>query len=171
MAKTADFQAAYLRIMQNSPYLASVLKPGRAVVDVQYYAYNGVVGFASSGANLLPNVTQTTTFDTQADSDFVLTFISACAQETTGAPMSYNDNLALQIQDLSTGKFLFNVPTVMGLVTGAGGFPFVLPAPRLFNPNTTIAVSATNRDTIVNAGAGLVNFFYAFHGSRIFYAS
>lgn len=171
MATTADFQSKYLQILTSSPYLANVLKPGRTVADVQYYAYNGVIGFAASGVNLLPAVPQTETFDTQADSDFVLTFISAAVQETTGGPMAYNDNVALQIQDLSTGKFFFNVPTVIGLVTGAGGFPFVLPAPRVFNPNTAIAVSATNRDTIVNAGAGLVNLFYAFHGSRIFYAN
>lgn len=171
MATTQDFQAKYLQIMQSSPYLASVLKPGRQVADVQYYAYNGVVGFLTSGANLAAGAPQAQVFSTQADSDFVLTFISAAVQETTGGPMAYNDNITLQIQDLSTGKFFFNVPTTLGLVAGAGGFPFVLPAPRVLNPNTQIAVTATNRDTIVNGGAGLVNLFYAFHGSRIFYAS
>lgn len=170
MATTTDFQAKYLQILSASPYLSNVLKPGRTVADIQYYAYNGVVGLAASGNNLAANVTQVATFDTEADSDFVLTFISAAVQEVDGGPMAYNDNVTLQVQDLSTGKYLFNVPTVMGLVTGAGGFPFVLPAPRVFNPNTAIAVSVMNRDTIVNAGNGLINFYYAFHGSRIFYA-
>lgn len=171
MATTADFQAKYLAILTNSPYMSAVLKPGRVVADVQYYAYNGAVGFDVSGGNLLLNVPQTNTFDTQSDSDFILTTISAAVQEVTGGPMAYNDNVTLQIQDLSTGKFLFNVPTVMGLVTGAGGFPFVLPAPRVFNPNTSIAVTVENRDSIVNDGAGLVNFYYAFQGTRVFYAN
>lgn len=168
MPTTNDFQAKFLSVLANSPYIASFAKPGRTITDVQYYAYNGRVG--TDAVPLAVGVPQTDTFDTQADSDFLLTFISAAIQETAAGPMAYDDNVALQIQDLSTGKFFFNVPTVIGLVTGAGGFPFVLPAPRLLNPNTSIAVSATNRDAIVNGGAGPVGLYYAFHGTRIFYA-
>ncbi len=163
-----DFQTRYLQILAASPYVQGILKPGRAVADLQYYAYNGRVG--SDAVPLAPGVPQTFTFDTQADSDFVVAAISASVQETVGGPMAYNDNVALQIQDLSTGKRFFNIPTVIGLVTGAGGFPFELPAPRVFAPNTAIAVSATNRDVIVNGGAGPVGLFFAFHGFRVFYA-
>jgi hypothetical protein len=164
-----EFQARYLALLTSSPYIASVAKPGRAIVDVQYYAYNGRVG--TDAVPLALNVPQTSTFDTQSDSDFVLTFFSACVQETAAGAMIYNANTALQIQDLSTGKLFFNVPTALGLISGAGGFPFVFPSPRVLNPNTSIAVTATNRDTLVNGGLGPVGLFYAFHGTRIFYAS
>lgn len=167
MAKS-PFQARYIEILNNSPYVASVRKPGREIVDIAYYAYNGRVG--TDAVPLANGVAQAQTFDTQSDSDFVLSFISATVQETAGGPMQYNDNVQLQIQDLSTGKLFFNVPTTLGLVSGAGGFPLVLPAPRVLNPNTAIAITAINRDPVVNGGAGPVGLYYAFHGTRIFYA-
>lgn len=166
---TANFQQMFLAQLAASPYMASVLTPGRAVADLQYYAYNGRIG--ADAVPLANGVAQTAQFDTQADSDFLLTFISACVQEVANGAMAYNDNVALQIQDLSTGKLFFNVPTALSLVAGAGGFPFVLPAPRVFNPNTAIAVTAINHDAIINGGAGPVGVYFAFHGARIFYAS
>jgi len=165
---TIDFQQQFLNELIATPYYASVLKPGRRVASLQYYAYNGRVG--TDAVPLASGIPQISKFDTQADSDFAMTFISASVQEVINGPMAYNDNLAVQIQDLSTGKFFFNRPTSLSLVTGAGGFPFVLPAPRVLNPNTAIAVTGINFDTIVNAGAGPVGLFYAFHGVRIFYA-
>lgn len=163
-----QFQAKALQILANSDYIQGVAKPGRVIADIQYYVYNGRIG--TDAVPLASGVTQTQRFDTHADSDFAISYIEACLQELAGGVMTYNGNTALQIQDLATGKLFFSVPTAMALVSGAGGFPFVLPAPRLFNPNTAIAVSATNRDTIVNGGAGPVGLYYAFHGTRIFYA-
>lgn len=168
MTTLSDFQAKYLDILVNSPYISGVAKPGRKIADVQYYAYNGRIG--SDAVPLAANVPQISTFDTQADSDFVVSYISAAIQEVADGPMIYNANVAIQIQDLSTGKQFFNVPTALALVTGAGGFPFVLPAPRVFNPNTSIAVTGINRDPLLNTAAGPVGLFYAFHGARIFYA-
>jgi len=165
---TNPLTARFLEIAKTSPYLAGVLKPGRQLAEARYYAYNGRIG--TDAAPLALNVAQVDTFDTQADSDFVLTMISACIQPEANGAMQYNANVATQIQDLSTGKFLFNVPTAIALVTGAGGFPFRLAAPRVLNPNTSIAVTAINRDALINGGAGPVGFFYAFHGTRLFYA-
>jgi len=165
---TNPLTARYLEIAKSSPYLASVLKPGRQLVEAQYYAYNGRIG--TDAVPLALNVPQVDTFDTQADSDFVLTMISACIQPEANGAMQYNGNVAMQVQDLATGKFMFSAPTPIALVTGAGGFPFRLAAPRVLNPNTSIAVSATNRDALINGGLGPVALFYAFHGTRLFYA-
>lgn len=162
-----ELQTRYLDVLNNSPYMKSILQPGRRAIEIEYYCYNGQLGTAATP--LAPNVPQTVTFDTQADSDFAVTFMTGAVQEITNGAMIFNDNVALQITDTSTGKTFFNAPTVMGLVTGAGGFPFVLPAPRVIRPNTTIQVSATNRDTVVNGGAGPVTLFFALHGTRIFY--
>lgn len=169
MAAANPFQTRYLDILRASPYLAPVLRPGQAPVDIAYYAYNTRVG--SDAVPLAAGVAQTQTIETQSDSDFVLTFMSAAIQPTAGGAMQYNANVALQVTDLSTGKPLFSTDTAIALVTGAGGFPYVLPAPRVWSPNITIAVKATNHDTIINGGLGPVGLFIAFHGTRIFYGS
>ena len=161
-------QAKYLEILNASPYLDAVRKPGRQVVDVQYYAYNVRVG--SVAVPLADGVAQTTTFETQADSDFVVSEVSAALQAEDNGAMLYNGNVVLQVTDLSSGKLFYNRPAALALVTGAGGFPFVLPAARVWNPNTSIAVTATNRDALINGGAGPVGLFLAFHGTRLFYA-
>ena len=163
-----DFEALALAIASKTPYLAAALRPGRAVVDLQYYAYNLRIG--TDAAPLTPNTTFSDDIHTQADSDFVATFVSACIQEVANGAMAYNDNVALQIQDLWSGKLWFNVPTVLSLVAGAGGFPFVLTSPRVIPPNSALRFSATNRDTIVNGGLGPVGLFLAVHGTRVFYA-
>lgn len=162
-----ELQAGYLDILNASPYMRSILQPGRRAVEVAYYCYNGQIGNAA--VPLAPLVPQSVFFDTQADSDFAVTFMAAAVIETTNGAAMYNDNVAIQFTDTSTGKSFFNVPTVMGLVTGGGGFPYVLPAPRVIRPNTTLQVTAINRDTIVNGGAGPVSLYWALHGTRIFY--
>ena len=167
MATSADFQARYLQLAQTSPYLAGIIRPNRQVLKISWYVYNGRIG--SDAIPLAPGVAQSDTFDTQADSDFVCTFIEACVQEVANGAMAYNDNVDLQVQDLSSGKLWFSTPTALALVTGAGGFPYKLPAPRVIAPNTSIRVTSTNHDTIVNGGLGPVGVNYALHGSRIFY--
>lgn len=162
------FAQRYLEILKASPYLASVLRPGRQVANIAYYAYNGRIG--TDAAPLANGVPQVGTVETQADSDFVLTFIMAAVQPTAGGPFQYNANVAWQITDLSTGKPLFSADAAIALTSGAGGFPFVLPAPRVYGPNTSIQVRVTNHDPIMNGAAGPVGLYFAFHGTRIYYA-
>lgn len=157
------FQQRYLEIINASPYLKSITKPGRQIQNVEYYVYNTQVGSVASP--LVLNVPQISTIETQSDSDFAITFISAAVQELVNNVVVYNWNMTLQFQDLSTGKTFFNIPTVMGLVSGGGGFPFVLPAPRILNPNTNLAVTCMNRDTVTNPQIAYV----ALHGTRIYY--
>lgn len=162
---TDEFQARYLQLLAQTPYIMGIAKPGRRILGVEYYVYNGQVG--SVAVPLAVNGPQVTNIITQADSDFAITFISAAVQEAVNNAMVYNDNVAWQITDTSNGKQFFNVDTVIGLTSGAGGFPFVLPAPRVIAPNTTLAIKATNRDAAISP----VGLFFAFHGTRIYYAS
>lgn len=162
---TDEFQARYLQLLEQTPYIMGIAKPGRRILGVEYYVYNGQVG--SVAAPLAVNVAQITNIVMQADSDFAITFISAGVQEALNNALTYNDNIAWQITDTSNGKQFFNTDTVIGLTSGAGGFPFVLPAPRVIAPNTTLSVRATNRDAAISP----VGLFFAFHGTRIFYAS
>lgn len=158
-----EFQTRYLEILKNSPYIQAIAKPGRAIQNIEYYSYNTLIG--SAAAPLVNLVPQTSTIETQADSDFAITFMSAAVLETVNGIATYNNNITLQIQDLSTGKLFFNIPTVVGLVTGGGGFPFVLPAPRVVASNSQLLFTAMNRDSAINP----VGLYIALHGSRIYY--
>lgn len=160
-----DFQQKYLQILADSPYIRSVAKPGRTILGIETYVYNATVGTAAIPLTLA-NGAVTATLDTQADSDFVLTYLSASVNITANGDMKVNRNLTLQIQDTSTGKLFFNNPTVMTLVAGAGGFPFIFPAPRVINANTTLLFTVQNRDTTQDYNQA----FLALGGSRIFYA-
>lgn len=165
MAAANIFQQKYLEIVANSDYIKSVRKPGRTIVGIESFVYNVVIGTAAVPLTLANGAVQAT-LETQADSDFVLTYLSACANITANDDMRFNRNITLQIQDTSTGKLFFNVPTVMTLVAGGGGFPFVFPAPRVIDANTTLLFTAQNRDTAQNYNQA----FLSLGGTRIFYA-
>lgn len=160
------FQQKYMEILAASPYIASVAKPGRTIIGMATFIYDVVIGTAALPLTLA-NGPQTATIDTHADSDFVLSYLSASVNETALGDMKYNRNVTLQIQDMSTGKLFFNQPTVMVLVAGAGGFPFVFPAPRVINANVSLMFTAQNRDTVVNYN----QMFVSLTGTRIFYAN
>lgn len=159
-----DFQAQYLQLLLSSPYMRSVLKPGRRVRSIETYVYNGVIGTAAVPLTLA-NGAQTATIDILADSDFVIDYLSACVNVTANGDMKVNRNLTLQIQDLSTGKNFFSQPTVVTLVAGGGGFPFIFPAPRVVNANASLLLTAQNRDT----GTNYNQMFVSLGGTRIFY--
>lgn len=160
------FQRKYMEIVATSPYLASVLKAGRQVIGFETFVYDATIGTAALPLTLA-NGPQTTTIETHSDSDFVLSYLSACVNITANGDMKFNRNLTLQIQDTSTGKLFFNVPSVMTLVAGGGGFPFVYPAPRVINANVTLQLTAQNRDS----GQDYNQMFVAMSGTRIFYAN
>lgn len=159
-----DLQTRYLQLAASSDYLRSVIQPGREVVGFEYYAYNAVIGTAALPLSLA-NGAQQTTLETQADSDFVVTSLSACVNITANGDMKVNRNLTLQIQDTSTGKLFFSQPTVMTLVAGGGGFPFIFPSPRVVRANTTLLLTGQNRDTAVNYN----QMFVSLGGTRIYY--
>jgi hypothetical protein len=162
------FEAKYQQIVASSPYIRAVAQPGRPILRTQYYCYPIVIGALSVPAQVLAlNTDVTGVIETQSDSDFVLGYMSAAVQDNATGVLFVNRDVTLQITDQSTGKNFFSQPVVMGLVAGAGGFPYVFPSPRVVKPNTGIAVTVRRRDT-ANAYS---NFFLALHGTRIFYAN
>jgi hypothetical protein len=158
-----EFQQRYLTLLQNSPYIKSVARDGKTIVNIQYYCYNVQIG--SIAAPLLLNVPQQNTIETQADSDFAISYMSGSVRNAAADNVLYTANVTLQLQDTATGKLFFNQPAMFPLVSGAGGFPYVLPAPRVINPNSTVLCTAMNRDTTQN----FTGLFLALHGTRIFY--
>ncbi len=159
-----DFAQRYFELTNQDPYIQSVARPGATIVKKMTYVYNVVIGSAAAPLTLANGpISQPVTM--LADSDFVLADLSACVNITANGDMKVNRNLTLQIQDTSTGKFFFSQPAVMGLVAGAGGFPFQYAAPRVLRPNATLILTAQNRDT----GQDYNQVFVALSGTRIFY--
>lgn len=160
-----DIQKRYLELAAQSPYLRSVLTPGRQVVDFQSFVYNATIGTAALPLTLA-NGAQNANLEIQADSDFALTYLSACVNIAANGDMKVNRNLTLQIQDTATGKLFFSQPTVVTLAAGGGGFPFIYLNRRVIRANTTLLLTAQNRDT----GQDYNQMFVALGGTRIYYA-
>jgi hypothetical protein len=161
-----DFAQRYFELTNQDPYIQSVARPGQVIVKKMPFNYPAVIGSAAVPLSFA-NGAQSTTLITLADSDFVLTSLSASVNLTANSDMKFNRNLTLQIQDTSTGKFFFSQPTVVTLVAGGGGFPFIFPAPRVIRPNTGLLITAQNRDNVTNYFQMFVNL----GGTRIFYAN
>ncbi len=159
-AQRAPFEQKYFEWLQSTPYIQSVKRPGREIINLETYTYDVEIG---GPLNL--NVDVQNTLTTHADSDFVFAQLSGCVNITANGDMKYNRNLTLQIQDQSTGKLFFSQPTVLTLVAGGGGFPFNFPSPRVVAPNASLLFTVRNRDTSQNYN----QVFLALQGTRIFY--
>jgi hypothetical protein len=157
-----DFQRRYLDILQRTDYISSVARPGREIVNIDYFAYNLRIG--TDAVPIAAAAIGQGQVDIQADSDFVLTYMSGATQNAIGGALIFNSQTPIQITDQGSGKTFFNTPTIMALAFGGGGFPFLLPSPRVLNPNTSLLCAVTN-----NTGANLFGIYLTFHGSRIFY--
>jgi len=159
-----DFERRYLDILQRTDYISAVARPGKQIVNIDYFVYNVRIG--TDAAPIPNNGTGQGLIEIQSDSDFVLTYISGGNQLAVNGPLVFNYSALLQMQDTGSGKTFFNTPTLMPLVCGAGGFPFLLPSPRVLNPNTNLLITVNNI-----SGVDLFGCYIALHGSRIFYAS
>lgn len=157
-----DLAAAYLALTNQDPYVQSVARPGQTIVKRIPFQYGVLISNITLAGGAV-----TAPMTTLADSDFVFQTLSAGAQPTATTAVFYDRNLLLQIQDTSNGKFYFSQPSLMALVTGGGGFPFVFPAPRVIRPNSTLLFTATNRDVSTDYFA----MYLTLGGTRIFYAN
>ena len=166
-----SFAQRYFELTNQDPYIQSVARPGQTITKKMPYEYGVIIGGQTVNGVVQPLLTLaagaiTSTLATLADSDFVLSAISASVNINANSDMKFNRNLTLQIQDASTGKYFYSAPTVMALSAGGGGFPLVYAAPRVLRPNTILNVTAQNRDT----GQDYQSMYITFHGTRIFYA-
>lgn len=159
-----EFERKYLDILKRNDYIAAVARPGREIVAIDYYAYNTVIG--SPAAPVAAGGSAQALIQIQADSDFVMTHIAGGSQVLVTNQISYTAPVLMQLTDTGSGKRYFSSPTPMASVAGSGAFPFLLPSPRVLQPNTNLQID------VFNLGANpLEQISLAFHGARIFYAS
>lgn len=158
-----SFERQLLNVMQNSSYIAAVARNNQQILAIDYFAYNLGPNINAAFAGIANGAGASALVPIQADSDFVLTYLSG---NVVGGGAVLNNPLAtLQLTDTGTGKTFFNQPTLFTLVTGNGGFPFLLPSPRVISPNVNIKADIVN-----NTGAA-ADVWLSLIGARIFYAS
>ena len=160
-----DLQSQYLELVKRTPYLQAVARTGRTIIGIENYSYEVVIGAPNSLS--LFTAPQSAVLVTQGDSDFILDGLSACLQPDPGSGMLFDRNVALQIQDLTTGKFFFSGPIAFSLVAGSAGAPFIFAAPRVISPNGSLQLTAQNQEQV--GGSNYSQLFVSLLGTKILY--
>ncbi len=145
------FEANAAKIESTSDYLAAFMRADRQFLKAEDFTYNvDILGVATATA-----VTQFVQM--QADSDFVLQYITANLQQVDGTLTT------LQITDTSTGRTFYSQAGPLALLVGGWSIPLFMPAPRLIAPNVNLKFELTN-----NQGQTL-DYRLALLGTRVFY--
>lgn len=141
-------------------YVGLFADPTREILSIEPYTYSVVADGLTLTATL-----QQFEITMDSDSDFVAVFASGCATSAGSAyPIVADPDIVIQIRENWSGKTWFNVPTLMPLVAGQGGYPHIMQSPRLIPPRTTISVFAGADWTQTYTG-----FHFSLHGGRIYY--
>jgi hypothetical protein len=83
----------------------------------------------------------------QADSDFELSKFTMFADIAGAAETEATRVLPLitiQITDTGTGRALFSSPLPIPAIMGDGRIPFILPVPKIFSANASVAIQVSN---------------------------
>lgn len=102
----------------------------------------------------------------QADSDFELSKLTFFADIATADQTEATRVLPLvtvQITDTGTGRALFSQPVPVPAIMGDGRIPFILPTPKIFSANASVAFLVSNF-----SGATDYNLRIAMIGAKIF---
>jgi len=128
-----------------------------------FYVYQSEVTTIAPGANASDNI------NIQADSDFILYKLSFFATDDASVQPITDANRVLpevtvQITDTGSGRQVLDGPLPIPAIFGTGELPFILPAPRRFAANSTIALSYSNFTT----GTSTYQLFLAFVGMKVY---
>jgi hypothetical protein len=116
--------------------------PQVSVID-DFFAYStGVLALAATvGATVTSNIV------VQADSDFVAEkFIyfadvgATLTSSTAVVPLAQ-----IMITDTGSGRQLLNTPVNLDTIAGSGALPYILSRPKLFDANSVVQITLTNR--------------------------
>ncbi len=83
----------------------------------------------------------------QADSDFELskfTMFADIAEAVETEATRVLPLVTIQITDTGTGRALFNAPLPIPAIMGDGRIPFILPVPKIFSANASVAIEVAN---------------------------
>lgn len=153
-----DFERRLLMEVQNTGLIMSAARKDKRIIEISPFAYNPKITALGAGA------TDQAIAQIQADSDFVMVYMSAMALDTTGPTVVLNALALMQVTDTGSGRTYFDNPTLLPLVFGQQGFPYILPTPRVITENTNVQVEAQNI-----SAATTYDIYLSFVGIRIFY--
>jgi hypothetical protein len=111
-----------------------------------FYVYRSNIASIAAGANA------SDTINIEADSDFILqkmsyhVDIAAAAYTSSARPIP---NVSIQLTDTGSGRQVFSGAIPIPAVFGTGELPFLLPNPRRFSANSTLALSYANFDAAI----------------------
>lgn len=118
-----------------------------------------VYTLAFTGASILaPGAANQGAIQIQADSDFELTKFTMFADIASAAETESTRVLPLvtiQITDTGTGRQLFSSPLPIPAIMGDGRIPFILPVPKIFSANASVAVAVANFSAATSYGLRL----------------
>lgn len=143
-------------------YVATFADPARRIVDIEPWSY--VIDGETLTANITAAAPQTFLTPMAGDADFVMSATSGFARAQGSTVMIVNAAVLVQILDLSSGRTFFNQATPLPFLAGAGGFPYLLPGPRVIKARSTLKTTALSAQVQTFTG-----FYMAFHGARIWY--
>lgn len=156
------FRTQLLDMVEYTDYVATFAEPGREIVDIDNWTY--FVDGETLSADITATAAQVFLTPMAGDNDFVLFYMAGMGRVTGTTVLSANPALLVQIADLTTGRTFFSAPSPMPMIAGCGGFPYMLPGPKVIPPRSTL------RTTVVSAQAqAFSGFYFCFHGSRIWY--
>jgi hypothetical protein len=158
------FWTQLLDLVEFTDYIATFADPARQIVDIEPYSYS-IDGDAPPGFILqnqpIPFVTPMA-----GDADFVMIATSAFGRTGGSTLMLVNAAILVQIVDQSSGRAFFNQPTPLPFIAGQGGFPYLLPGPRVIKARSSLLTTANSAQ--INTFTG---FYMTFHGARIWYGN
>lgn len=169
-----EWERRVLEVSQNHDDLMEAAGAMSADALVEYFGYLGQIG--TIAAPLVSGIPQQTVVAIQADSSFVLQYVSSCvlySNATVGNGVIFNPsgNILLQITDTGAGEVLYSGPSLAGILGGtvAGGFcgiPMLLPIPRVIPPNSNVKIEVTQVG-VSAANLAPVTVYVALLGARV----
>lgn len=154
-----DFERRVMDVVQSASYLNLVRRQDQKILAIDYFAYNVTVSDVAAAGGVGSGIIQV-----QSDSDFAMVYMSGAVTDQVPAFVA-NPLSTVQVTDTGSGKTFYSAPTLFGNVFGGGGFPFLLPAPRVVAPQTNIKFDVTNI-----SAATVYDYYFSLMGARIFYA-
>lgn len=142
------FERRLIDVAQASATVRDVLmknktRKGQKLLYIQSYNYTApFTNVAGTSAASVTNV------QTQGDSDFLMCYMSGNLYNASTLARITAPYARLQISDNSTNRTMFDKPVLFGLVTGDGGFPYLLQDPRLIPASTVLQVTLYNDLTV-----------------------
>jgi hypothetical protein len=129
--------------------------------------YEDLFFYSATFGSLAPSQSLPKTILIQTDSKFEwmkTTYYAILHGETPPTQNTDQHNITFFLTDSGTGRQLMNEPIFIGAVVGDGKRPAILSVTRIFQPNATITITASN----VDATATYDNVEIVLSGRKIF---